>query len=80
VLRRRGDLAKVESKVAQGRLRIANDRAQLQLLDLQSASYVIIGNRVVGSWSRDTLLSDLTKETRRGLLERLRQSSVSAKK
>jgi hypothetical protein len=80
VLRRRGELAKVESKVVQGRLRVAQDLAQLQLLDLRSESYVIIGNRVLGTWNTDTLLSTLTKETRRGLLDKLRLGSASAKK
>lgn len=80
VLRRRGDLARVEAQATQGRVRVAVDRSQLQLLDLRGASYVIIGNRVLGSWNRDSLLEELTKETRRGLLDKLRIRTDSAKK
>lgn len=80
VLRRRGDLARVEARAPQGRVRVAADRSQLQLLDLRPASYVIIGNRVVSAWSSDSLLADLTKETRRGLLDKLRIRTASAKK
>ena len=55
-----------------GKIRVAADLDQLQRLGLRPAGLLIVGDRVIGSWATESLVNDLTRESRRGLLAKLR--------
>ncbi len=73
LLRRRGELGKVEAASARGRIRVSADLDQLQRLGLRPGSFLVLGDRVITSWGGpDSLVQELTRATRTGLLAKLR--------
>ena len=73
LLRRRGELGKIEAASARGRIRVAADLDQLQRLGLRPGSFLVLGDRVITSWGGpDSLVQELTRATRIGLLAKLR--------
>lgn len=71
-LRRRGDFPKVAAAAARGRIRVQADLDQLRRLGLRSGSQVVLGGRLLFNWNAESLERELLRETRRGLLAKLR--------
>jgi len=73
LLRRRGELGKVEAASARGRIRVSADLDQLQRLGLRPGSFLVLGDRVITSWGGpESLVQDLTRATRIGFFSKLR--------
>jgi len=71
-LRRRGDFPKVAAAGARGRIRVQADLDQLRRLGLRSGSQVLLGGRLLFNWNAESLEQEVGRESRRGLLAKLR--------
>ncbi len=74
LLRRRGELSKVEAATARGKNRVIADLDQLQRLGLRPAGQLLIDGKVLASWTTDSLSAELAQRSRQGLLLRLKKN------
>lgn len=74
LLRRRGELSKVEAASARGKVRVMADLAELQRLGLRPALQVILDGKVWSTWTTESLSLAILQSSRQGLLARLKKN------
>ena len=76
LLRRRGELGRVEATGVRGMIQLGADLDQIRRLGLRAESQVVLGGRQLGYWNVEILDAAIQKETRRGLLAKLRSRTA----
>lgn len=76
LLRRRGELGRAEATGVRGMIQLGADLDQIRRLGLRAESQVVLGGRQLGYWNVEILDAAIQKETRRGLLAKLRSRTA----
>lgn len=74
LLRKRGELGKVEAASARGRNQVMSDVAELQRLGLRPGMWLIIDGKVWSNWSTEALAQALLQKTQQGFFSRLKKN------